>query len=360
MREIGAAPERLALRRAEHGERPAALLAHDLQRLHVDRVDIGPLLAVDLDVDEQRVHHRRDLGRFEALVRHDVAPVAGGVADREQDRPVGALAPRPAPPRPTATNAPGCWRAAAGRGWSRCRDGSCRLLSPRLPSLLISRTRLRLSRSSALKAASSVQTRIEAGQPGAARRTRRDRRIAVERMGEQLCAPASPRPRSMVMNQSVARPTTGQVTGEISRQARPPMTVSALPLASVGLPARLLWNQQSALSGSTTMKRGARLVARPEIADHRGGQAAHAGLHEDMRRPVPPLARSPPRPARCSRASRVRGTILVALPRGVGDDRPAVLLATGAGTRRRRCRSRRRRGSPRRRGRGSPLPSRPR
>jgi hypothetical protein len=61
---------------------------------------------------------------------------------------------------------------------------------------------------------------------------------------------------SMVMNQSVASPTIGQVTGEISRQASPPITVSALPLAGAGLPALLLWNQQSALSGSTTMKVG--------------------------------------------------------------------------------------------------------
>ena len=102
MGEVGAAPERLARRRAEHGERPAAWLAQHLQRLHVDRVDIGPLLAVDLDVDEQLVHERRHFRRLEALVRHDMAPVAGGIADRQQDRPVGALglgerrlAPRP-------------------------------------------------------------------------------------------------------------------------------------------------------------------------------------------------------------------------------------------------------------------------
>ena len=71
------------------------------------------------------------------------------------------------------------------------------------------------------------------------------------------------------------------------------MTVSALPLASAGLPARLLWNQQSALSGSTTMKVGRCGQRRPQIADHRGGQPADAGLHEDMRRPLRPLARSP-------------------------------------------------------------------
>ena len=101
-REIRAAPDRLALRRQEHGQRPAALLAQMMQRRHVDLVDVGALLAVDFDVDEQLVHHRRGGVVLEALVRHDVAPVAGGVADREQDRLAGALAPRQRlrPPRP--------------------------------------------------------------------------------------------------------------------------------------------------------------------------------------------------------------------------------------------------------------------
>jgi hypothetical protein len=54
----------------------------------VDRVDVGALLAVDLDVDEALVHERRDDRVLEGLVLHHVAPVAGGVADREQDRPV--------------------------------------------------------------------------------------------------------------------------------------------------------------------------------------------------------------------------------------------------------------------------------
>ena len=71
--------------------RPAAVLAHQVQRRHVDLVDVGPLFAVDLDVDEQVVHHRRGGVVLEALVRHHVAPVAGGIADREQDRLVGAL-----------------------------------------------------------------------------------------------------------------------------------------------------------------------------------------------------------------------------------------------------------------------------
>ena len=68
----------------------------------------------------------------------------------------------------------------------------------------------------------------------------------------------------MVMNQSAPRPITGQVIGETSRQARPPMTVSALPLAGTIRPARLLWNQQSADSGSTMTKTG-----RASIISHR-------------------------------------------------------------------------------------------
>ena len=52
----------------------------------VDLVEVRPLLAVDLDVDEQLVHQRRGLGVREALLVHHVAPVAGGVADGEQNR----------------------------------------------------------------------------------------------------------------------------------------------------------------------------------------------------------------------------------------------------------------------------------
>ncbi len=62
-----------------------------MQGAHVDGVDVGALLAVDLDVHEQLVH---DLGRggiFEALVGHHVTPVAGGVTDGEQDGLAGAL-----------------------------------------------------------------------------------------------------------------------------------------------------------------------------------------------------------------------------------------------------------------------------
>ncbi len=88
--EVGAAPDRLAVRRQEHGERPAALLAESMEGAHVDLVDVRPFFAIDLDIDEQAVHDGRRLGILEAFVGHDMAPVAGGIADGEQDRLVGA------------------------------------------------------------------------------------------------------------------------------------------------------------------------------------------------------------------------------------------------------------------------------
>ncbi len=84
-REIRAAPERLSVRRQEHGQRPATLLAQQLKRMLVYGIDIGAFLPVDLHVDIKVVHLRRDFVVFEAFMRHDVAPVAGGVADRQQD-----------------------------------------------------------------------------------------------------------------------------------------------------------------------------------------------------------------------------------------------------------------------------------
>jgi hypothetical protein len=85
--EIGAGEKRRLVRGQEHRERPAAAaLGQQLVRGLVDLVEIGTLLAVDLDVDEQPVHHRRHLGVLETVVRHHVAPVAGRIADRQQDR----------------------------------------------------------------------------------------------------------------------------------------------------------------------------------------------------------------------------------------------------------------------------------
>ncbi len=89
-REIRAAEERLARRREPDAHRPAARSGQRLHRGHVDRVDVGPLLAVDLDADVVLVHEARDLLVLERLALHDVAPVAGRVADRQKDRTPGA------------------------------------------------------------------------------------------------------------------------------------------------------------------------------------------------------------------------------------------------------------------------------
>ena len=94
-REVGAGEERLLVRGQEHGHRPAAVpLVHGQGGRHVDVVEVGALLAVHLDGDEVLVHERGDLFVLEGLALHHVAPVAGGVADAEQDRLVLRARPR--------------------------------------------------------------------------------------------------------------------------------------------------------------------------------------------------------------------------------------------------------------------------
>ena len=85
-REVGARVERHLLGRQERVQRPAPRARHRLACLHVDRVEVGPLLAIELDADEQLVHQARGLGVLERLALHHVAPVAGRVPDREEDR----------------------------------------------------------------------------------------------------------------------------------------------------------------------------------------------------------------------------------------------------------------------------------
>ena len=58
--EVGAAEEGAAVGGQEHRHRPAAV-AERLERGHVDLVDVGPLLAVDLDADELLVQELGDL-----------------------------------------------------------------------------------------------------------------------------------------------------------------------------------------------------------------------------------------------------------------------------------------------------------
>src|SRR5258708_29112910 len=66
--EVGAAPDRLAITVKKHGQRPAAVFAKMVEGRHVDLVDVGPLLAVDFDVDEQLLHNGGDLFVFYAFM----------------------------------------------------------------------------------------------------------------------------------------------------------------------------------------------------------------------------------------------------------------------------------------------------
>ena len=64
------------------GQPPARSCLHGA---HVDLIDVGPLLAVDLDAHELPFISAA-ISWSSKFVLHDVAPVTGGVADREQDR----------------------------------------------------------------------------------------------------------------------------------------------------------------------------------------------------------------------------------------------------------------------------------
>src|SRR5215831_2050904 len=99
---ISAAPKWLALGRQKHRQGPAALLAKSVKRRHIDMIDVGTLLPVDLDVHEMLVHHRCGRYVLKTFMRHHVAPVAGGIPDREQYRLIECLgfAQRLRPPHP--------------------------------------------------------------------------------------------------------------------------------------------------------------------------------------------------------------------------------------------------------------------
>ena len=52
----------------------------------IDLIQVRALFTIHFDVDEAPVHLAGYVRIFERFVRHHVAPVAGGVADRKQDR----------------------------------------------------------------------------------------------------------------------------------------------------------------------------------------------------------------------------------------------------------------------------------
>ena len=85
-RKVGACKKWSAVRQQKNRHRPSAGAGHALDRAHVNLIEVRPLFAVDLDRDEVAVHQRGGIGIFERLTGHDVAPVAGTVADAQQNR----------------------------------------------------------------------------------------------------------------------------------------------------------------------------------------------------------------------------------------------------------------------------------
>lgn len=84
-RKVGSAPDRRGVGGKKHGQWPAALFAELVKGGHVDLIDFGSFFAIDLDVDEEAVHDRGSFLILKAFMGHNVAPVAGGVANRKED-----------------------------------------------------------------------------------------------------------------------------------------------------------------------------------------------------------------------------------------------------------------------------------
>ncbi len=118
------AEERRACGREKDGHRPAPVAGERNDGVHVHRVDVGALLAVDLDRNEVLVHQCRGRRVFEGLVLHDMAPVTGRVARRRAEWACLLFARARVPRHPRDTSQPGCSHAAGGTDSSRRRAGS--------------------------------------------------------------------------------------------------------------------------------------------------------------------------------------------------------------------------------------------
>jgi len=85
-REVGSAIKRFAVGREENRHGPTAAAGQRHYGLHVNAIDVRPLLPIHFDADKVLVHDRGGGRILEGFVGHDMAPVAGGVTDAEEDR----------------------------------------------------------------------------------------------------------------------------------------------------------------------------------------------------------------------------------------------------------------------------------
>ena len=87
-REVGPGIEGPTVRGGEDSHRPASVTGGRLSGRHIEAVEVWTLLPVDLDGNEGSVGDCRDGRILETLVRHHMAPVARGIPDRDQQRPI--------------------------------------------------------------------------------------------------------------------------------------------------------------------------------------------------------------------------------------------------------------------------------
>lgn len=87
---VGASKERLQLWGDKDVQGPATTTSGGLQKVHVHPVNVRTLFSVNLDGDKVGVNQPRDAWVVEGLVGHDVTPMAGAVADGDEQQLVGA------------------------------------------------------------------------------------------------------------------------------------------------------------------------------------------------------------------------------------------------------------------------------
>ena len=83
--EIHSAEEGFTFGREPDVEGPATVAGQRLHERHVDVIDVGAFLPVHLDGDKMLIELGGDGFVRKGLFGHDVAPVAGAVADGEED-----------------------------------------------------------------------------------------------------------------------------------------------------------------------------------------------------------------------------------------------------------------------------------
>src|SRR5206468_11129620 len=83
--EIGSADKRFEVWSKPYTHGPAAAARRRLHEGHVNAIHIGALFAIDFNVHILAIHDFGGGSIFEGLMRHDVAPVTGGITDREKN-----------------------------------------------------------------------------------------------------------------------------------------------------------------------------------------------------------------------------------------------------------------------------------